>query len=57
MSITSVTDAIESVVKQVVEEAFDNQNTQIIDINNPTETVANQCSKLFIFDDILSAYQ
>lgn len=50
MSITSVTDAIESVVKQVVEETYDNnQNTQILDINKPTETASNKFRKFFPF--------
>lgn len=48
MSITSVTDAIESVVKQVVEESYDNnQNTQLTDINKPTETTINKLGKFF----------
>lgn len=46
MSITSVTDAIESVVKQVVEEAFDSPSTRIIDIDNLAETAVSKSSKL-----------
>lgn len=39
MSITSVTDAIESVVKQIGEDTLDNnQNTHILDVTDPTET-------------------
>lgn len=46
MSITSVTDAIESVVKQVVEENYDNnENRQIIDIKDHIESSVNKFSK------------
>lgn len=47
MSITSVTDAVESVVKQAVEETYDNnQNTHILDINSkPTEVPSNKFGK------------
>lgn len=56
MSITSVTDAIESVVKQVVEETYDNnQNTQqILDINKPTETAINKFGKFSVCIDLIS---
>lgn len=45
MSITSVTDAIESVVKQVVEEDYDNQNAPILVATKPSDTSVSQHSK------------
>lgn len=50
MSITSVTDAIESVVKQVVEESYDdNQNKQNLDVPRQIEVTSSKPSKKTLY--------